>query len=230
MSDAAALPPANVEDFVMKKAYWYLDHEKDFHAPQGKNKKALKNMVAKFLSAPTRPLSEFPLEMFRNWYGDLPLAEVMDYNNKKGCSEVWEYHVILLYPQNLPMTKAEERNCEWARLLAATFYKSAFNVSDHDARLIEASLLVESTMMVVGRRCDNDRKTGKTAIHNKDSFVISAISFRHGSEDECGSALVIWLLVADAFATKPSVISSWRRLGFGRLMLIMLIKRSTISL
>jgi hypothetical protein len=53
----------------------------------------------------------------------------------------------------------------------------------------------------------------------------------NGIEDEAGLSLVpLWLLVAESKSPKPSFITSWRRQGFGHLMLIMLIKMSTSSL
>ncbi len=38
---------------------------------------------------------------------------------------------------------------------------------------------------------------------------------------------MLWLLIAESKAQKPSFIASWRQQRFGRLMLIMLIKQST---
>jgi hypothetical protein len=67
----------------------------------------------------------------------------------------------------------------------------------------------------------------KSIIGCADSVVISCITYKNGIGDETGLLLVLWLLIAESKAQKPSIITSWRRQGFGQLMLIMLIKQST---
>jgi hypothetical protein len=86
--------------------------------------------------------------------------------------------------------------------------------------------------MIVGRPLHANEVPGvsKTVSWTKDVVVISAITFRNGTGNECGSSYVVWLLVAPSSASKPLQMTSWRGQGFGRLMLIVLIKRSTIEL
>ena len=85
--------------------------------------------------------------------------------------------------------------------------------------------------MIVGRPLGEGEDPFKTIIMQcPDSVVISCITFQNGIEEDTGSSLVLWLLVAESESPKPSFITSWRRQGFGRLMLIMLIKMSTSSL
>jgi hypothetical protein len=67
----------------------------------------------------------------------------------------------------------------------------------------------------------------KSIIGCADSVVISCITYQNGIGDETGLSLVLWLLIAESEAQKPSPISSWRWQWFGQVMLSMLIKQST---
>ena len=67
----------------------------------------------------------------------------------------------------------------------------------------------------------------KSVVGCQDSVVIACITFRSGIGDEVGASLVLWLLIAESESRKPSSLTSWRRQGFGHLMLVMLIKHST---
>jgi hypothetical protein len=77
--------------------------------------------------------------------------------------------------------------------------------------------------MVIGRPIGKGEDyVQKSIIGCEDSVVISCITFQNGIGDEAGSSLVLWLLIAEPEEQKLSFITSWRRQGFGQLMLIML--------
>jgi hypothetical protein len=91
--------------------------------------------------------------------------------------------------------------------------------------VVDASLDVDSSIMVVGRP-----KNEKSPDDRRDTVVIAALTYPTGTGKECGQALVCWFLVAGVEYTRPRVIPQWRCLGFGRFMLIMLIKRCALCL
>ena len=115
---------------------------------------------------------------------------------------------------------------------SAAFYVKEFNGMLEDMCCINMALLFDAAIMIVGRPLCANEVPGfsKTISWMKDVVVILAITFCNGTVNECGSSYVVWLLVASASESKPLQITSWRRQGFGHLMLIMLIKRSTIEL
>ena len=225
-------PPASQKSLVMKEAYVFSDRANEFTAPLGTNQRSLNKVIGTFLSAPTRPISEFSLSLFGKWYRDLPLAEVMTHNESEHCEERWQYNVILLYPKIVRKSKEEGRKFDWAISLANAFYVKEFNGTFEDMHCINMALLFDPTIMIVGRPLCANEVPGfsKSISRTKEVVVISAITFRNGTGNECGSSYVVWLLVAPSSASKPLQITSWRRQGFGRFMLIMLIKRSTIEL
>ena len=103
-----------------------------------------------------------------------------------------------------------------------------------DAAVIDASLLVDSSI-IIGRppkKVGKDNSAKKECLHedNGDTVVIAALTYRTGSGAERGSALVCWFLVAGVEYLRPRVIKEWHCLGFGRFILITLIKRCTLSL
>ena len=241
MLNVATLSPGSQEGFLLDDVYLFKDGVEEFTHPPGMPQKTWKTAVKKFLSAGIeRPVYEFPLQMFGTWFIDLPLSDVMTFNDSPNCGEVWQYKVILLFPQIVPTKKRDREMFDWAVEAATAFYISSFSVHDDDAGCINLAVLAEPTIMVVGRPVvKREDAFKKSVVGCEDAVVISCITFRNGTGDECGSSLVLWLLVAPddlvshetlPVALKPSYISSWRRQGFGRLMLIMLIKRSTFAL
>jgi hypothetical protein len=86
--------------------------------------------------------------------------------------------------------------------------------------------------VIVGHSLGASEVTGfsKTVSWTKEVVDISAIIFCNGTEDECGSSYVVWLLVAASRESKASLITSWRHQVLGRFVLIMVIKRSNIEL
>jgi len=227
-------PVPTVEALNMKNAYLFKDGADEFTPPSGtKVNKAFRSQVDRFLSSPTRVVSEFPLQMFSTWFQDLPLNDVvMSRNEAEECDKVWQYKVILLYPRIVGTTKAEVKKWNWAKAAAAEFYCSTFNASEDDVKCIDKAVAHDPSILVIGCEVVKGEEQHKKSISQyKDAVVISCITFRNGiGEEECGSSSVLWLLVAGETAKKPSYVVSWRRLGFGRLMLIMLIKRSTFEL
>jgi len=79
------------------------------------------------------------------------------------------------------------------------------------------ALLFDPTIMIVGRPLCANEVPGfsKSISRTKEVVVISAITFRNGTGNECGSSYVVWLLVASSSASKSLQITSWRCQGFG---------------
>ncbi len=63
------------------------------------------------------------------------------------------------------------------------------------------------------------------------AMVLSAACFCHGTEAEVGMGFLLWTAVAQTYPNMPlGVDSSWRRLGIGRFMIVIIIKRLTMAL
>ena len=140
-----------------------------------------------------------------------------------------------------------KENCSWAQAMVLDFLSIQFDAASDESdpsslhndvySCIAMSIMTSLTIMIVGRR--HKKKRGirnevdafsQTLSGQDDVFVIAAVTYRNGAEFECGSSLVIWMAVLGECDTMPSVILSWRHLGFGPLLLIMVIKLSTIGL
>ena len=233
--DVSSLPTSNSETPVsepslfMDKVYLMGDGVNEFTQYPGVKTQQFKLQVTKFRSAPTRPVSEFPLQMFSSWFADLPLSHFLKSNKVDDDSGmVWQFKVLLLYPTVTAIKKVDQSRYDWAASAAKEFYSNSFHEAA-DQPSIHSAVVEDPSIMVVGCQVSPDDEYKKSIIGSKDAVVISCITFRHGSGDECGSSLVLWLLVAECEASKPSSLSSWRRHGFGRFLLIMLIKRSIID-
>jgi hypothetical protein len=149
---------------------------------------------------------------------------------REDCNNVWQNKVVILHLGNTKKTKVEVKRWEWATAAAIKFYSTSFNSTEADLSCIKCAGTCDPSIMIVGRPLGEGEDLLKTIIQCPDSVVISCITFRNGTGDDTGSSLVHWLLVAESESSNPSFIASWRRQGFGRLMLIMLIKMSFFSL
>ncbi len=151
----------------------------------------------------------------------------MAHNENEHGDEGWQYNGILLHPKIVQKSKEEGRKFS----LANSFYLKEFNGTFKDNCCINMALFFDPTKMIVGRPLCANEVPGfsKTISQTKDVVVILAITFCNGTGNECGSSYVVWFLVAPSCESKPLQSTSWRHQGFGRLMLIMLIKCSTIQ-
>jgi hypothetical protein len=215
----------------MDEVYLFKEGTAEFTSPPGKAaKKQFRTQVNKFLSCNARVVLEFPLQMFSSWFQDLPLSKLITPNEREGCDKIWQYKVVILYPGNAKKTKVEVRRSDWATETATQFYGKSCNCTEADLNCIKRAVTSDPSIMIVGRPVGEGVEQSKAIDECADSVVISCIMFQNGIEDEAGLSLVLWLLVAESKSPKPLFITSWRRQGFGRLMLIMLIKMSTSSL
>jgi hypothetical protein len=166
--------------------------------------------------------------MFSTWFQDLQLLKLLAHNEREDCNEIWEYKVVLLYPTNVQTNMAKVTRCKLATGAARQFYSTSFNSTEADLSSINHAVQSDPTIMVIGHPVGKGEDHVKKSIFGcADSVAISCITFQNGIGDETGSLLVLWLLIAESKAQKPSFTASWQWQGFGRLMLIMLIKQST---
>jgi hypothetical protein len=218
---------------LLEEAYLIKDGNAEFSCHPGINARTFNKQCSSFRSASTRAYSEFSLGMFHTWFQNLvPLKDVMKYPASKSCNGgSWQYFVVLLYPRNVPKSASATKVFDWAIRLAKDFYKSLF-AGVPDAACIDLCVLALPTIMIVGCPAPDGVAERKTIASLIDAVVLSAITFYPGEGSQCGSALIAWLGVAKVSeeVQRPSCISSWRRLGLGRLMLIMVIKRLTMDL
>ncbi|KAI2498089.1 hypothetical protein MHU86_16399 [Fragilaria crotonensis] len=169
--------------------------------------------------------------MFSSWFQDLPLSKIMTQNEREDSNEIWQFKVVTLYPTRVQTNKAEATRFKWATEAARQFYSTSFNSTEADLSSIDRAVNSDPSIMIVGRPLGKeDDPFKKSVIGCQDSVVIACITFRSGIGDEVGASLVLWLLIAESESRKPSGLTSWRRQGFGRLMLVMLIKHSTFLL
>jgi hypothetical protein len=142
----------------------------------------------------------------------------MSHNKREDGNEIWVYKVVLLYPTSVHSNKAKVTRCKLATEAAGQFYSTVSNSTEADFRSIHHAVQLNPSLMVIGH-------AKKSIIGCADSVVISCITYQNGIGDETGLSMVLWLLIAASKAQKPSLITSWRRQGFGQLMLIMLMKQ-----
>ena len=202
----------------MDKAFMFNDGASEFTPRPGTIvNRQFRIQVRAFLSSHARAVSEFPLHMFSSWFQDLPLSKIMTQNGREDCDELWQYKVVMLYAAHVQTNKVEVARCKWAT-----------EAAEADLSCVNRAVKSDPSIMVVGRPLGKGEDPFKKSVVGcQDSVVIECITFRSGKRDEVGASLVLWLLIADSASQKPSSLASWRRQGFGRLMLVMLIKHST---
>ena len=61
-------------------------------------------------------------------------------------------------------------------------------------------------------------------------MVLAAACFCNGKKGEAGLGFLTWMAVAQTYPKMPLGVDSWRRLGIGRFMIIVLIKYLTMAL
>ena len=116
----------------------------------------------------------------------------------------------MLYPTNVQTNKAEVTRCKLATEAARQFYSTSFNSTEADLSSNHHAVQSDPTIMVIGRPLGKgEDHVKKSIIGCTDSVVISCITFRNGIGDETGSSFVLWLLIAESEARKPSFITSW---------------------
>jgi hypothetical protein len=202
----------------MDEVYLFKDGTNKFTPPPGKNPTDNLEFKYKYFSSPSCAVSEFPLQMFSTWFQDLGLSKGMSHNKREDGNEIWVYKVVLLYPTSVHSNKAKVTRCKLATEAAGQFYSTVSNSTEADFRSIHHAVQLDPSIMVIGH-------AKKFIIGCADSVVISCITYQNGIGDETGLSMVLWLLIAASKAQKPSLITSWRRQGFGQLMLIMLMKQ-----
>ena len=222
---------------LLDGAYSYKGKFKEFSIPKkAKNNLAFqKNVINAFFEVPTCPYTEFPLSMFAEWYHELPFVRhLVETHATVGSKEFFQFSVIFLRPEVAATTSEVQGNFQWAQDMVIAFFCSIFAGDDAHA-CIAMSLLSSFTIMIVGRNVK--KKSGmrsasgvfsQTISGNDDVFVVAAVTYRNGSDLECGSSLVVYMAVSHVLDNLPSSLVSWKYIGFGRLLLIMVIKLSTI--
>ena len=97
MSHVPSPSPASQTAVTMDEVYLFKDGPNEFTPPPGKTvNRQFRIQARKFLSSPSRAVSEFPLQMFSTWFQDLRLSKLMTHNEREDCNEIWEYKVVLL--------------------------------------------------------------------------------------------------------------------------------------
>ena len=139
----------------------------------------------------------------------------MSHHEREDCNEIWEYKVVLFHPTNVQTNKAKVTRCKLATDRSRFEQYSSCNTNGSNNHVMGHP---------IGK---GEGHAKKSIIGCADSVVISCITYQNGIGDETGLSLVLWLLIAESEAQKPSPISSWRWQWFGQVMLSMLIKQST---
>ena len=113
-----------------------------------------------------------------------------------GVQDVWEYKVYFFHPMQGKQASSQlKTRYNVAKKLASAFYGSIFNHNPLNKELIEASLNVDITVMVVGTEVvENDNENAQKTPGSKKKClvdVIASVSYRTGSVDaECGQSLI----------------------------------------
>ena len=121
-------------------------------AVQTKSGRALfRKVVAAYESSDQRCFAEFHLKIFANWYSQLPrISEVVQAYEDAGLGYVWEYKVIILHPTKAKGASPQLlKKYEMGKKLVSAFYCSIFRGNPLDKDVIEASLNVDTTIIVI---------------------------------------------------------------------------------
>jgi hypothetical protein len=192
----------------MDEMYLFKDSTHKFTLPPGKQpNRHFRIQVQKFLSSSSCAASKFPLQMFSTCFSGPWVVQVMSHNKREDCAEIWEYKVVWLYPANVQTNKAEVKRCKFITWFNST--KAVLSSIHHAVQL-------DPTIMVIGHPVGKGEDHAKKSIIGcADSVGILCITYQNGIGDETGLLLVLWLLMAESEAQKPSFIASWRRQRFG---------------
>ena len=170
---------------VMKEAYCSPLQHQVFCSQSGWTVQRFRRCTSMYLGTPAKFFFvESELEMFSECYAKLPLSNLMDYQKREGCDEVWEYRVILLNPKKM-MCCADQttKNYGWAKDVVSAFYKDTFNNRKDDAAVVDASLLVDSSIIIVGRpeKAMKGNPAKKECLsEDRDAVVIAALTYWSG--------------------------------------------------
>ena len=125
------------QSFKFLSAYSFLGDAAEFSKPPYHTPKKLRGLVSRFRTPSPQKFSEFPLQMFANWYAeDLPMvAALVECTNKAGITEPWHYTVVILNPSGAlcgKTTRKTDDKFEDHCRLAVDFYHSEFKADEND--------------------------------------------------------------------------------------------------
>lgn len=221
-----------------KETHALLKGTYQYHFPEN----SISTAVSKLFESNKLPVIEFNLSAFTKWYSDLRFSQFMDEDSSHISDDnfLWHLKVILVNPHaclDENQTK-NDKNTEWAKQLASSFYKKIFANNPADHKGIEKAVSTDRTVLLVSYRTNKNSKDSVpksfVGIAPKRLTVIAAASFKEGilPEEEIRPALITWLAVSDPYINKsktshaPSKMNhSWRRQGFATFLLVHVIKR-----
>ena len=131
------------------------------------------NLEFKYLSSPSRAVSELPLQMFSTWFQDLGLSKLMSHNKREDGNEILEYMVVLLYPTNLLTNKAKVSRCKLATEAEGQFYSTSFNSTEADLMSIHHAVQLDPTIMVLGRSVGKGEDHAKNPVLGVQTLLLS---------------------------------------------------------
>ena len=184
--------------------------------------------------------SEYPIQFFSKWYEDInEFGTVLKQciYSENDTRVYWDYRLIVLSPTANPTSSSnqqKQKKMDWAQELAIDFLNSVFHSNIDDRQSIGSAVLMEFTVMIVACRRSQKRIQPKKlySIYEAkgSAMVLAAACFRNGKEGEAGLGFLTWMAVAQTYPKMPLGVDSWRRLGIGRFMIIVLIKYLTMAL
>ena len=123
------------QSFKFLSAYSFLGDAAEFSKPPYHTPKKLRGLVSRFRTPSPQKFSEFPLQMFANWYAeDLPMvAALVECTNKAGITEPWHYTVVILNPSGASSgTRRTDDKFDAHCRLAVDFYHLEFKADEND--------------------------------------------------------------------------------------------------
>lgn len=239
---SALLPISEVTSEFMPEVYIFSG-AKQFTSLPGSNNKTFQASVKSFHDSISQHVfAEFPIQFLSKWYNDIPeLRKVFG----KDCKVVenskhvlWDYRLLVLNPKADATTKnniTKANKVEWAQTLAINFLTEVFNTNVDDGQSILSAVLLEYTLLIVACRREEYKGKKPKPTHSlyevKDKvMVLAAACYRPGSRQQIGMAFLTWMAVAKRTARLPQGVESWRRLGIGRFLIVLIIKRLTMAL
>ena len=220
-------------------------HEFKGHELQLSQNECLESL---FMNHTTEPFCEMPLEAFENWHHDYGFNQHLLQDKSSVSQNKWTYRVWFLCPSLKNANESKELSTAQVHLLQ--FYKTVFYFPDknEDTEEDESKAqkhLVENdfSIMVVGTPPTSSNPASPfllTTHRVEDIVVLSAVTYRPTQYHESHGihTMILWLgTSAECWPEKlespydhslPTSIKSWRRLDFGRFLILTIIKQCVV--
>jgi len=187
-----------------------------------------KAATKQFMYVSSAAVTEFPIEVFSQWYKDLQFGSKIDAINEEG----WVLKVVVVCPNSRPIrpanVKKRMQKIAKAKKRLLQFYSNSFNYSTDDKRSIRQCINHDLSIMILAKKRKEGEKQPRNLLESTgtDVVVVGAVTFVSTAKNTPAASPVFisWLAIAVPETPAPVVLTGWRRNGFGLFLLIHVIK------